>query len=130
MDTLSAFTRRAFLGRTTQGLGAVALASLLKPSSLHAASRGVLSPLPLPQKAKRVIWLTMAGGPSQLELFDYKPKLAEMNGKPIPPSFIEGKRFAFMDSSFKDRVTLLGSKREFKQHGQSGAWVSEMLPYT
>ena len=77
-------TRRAFLGRTSQGLGSVALASLMSPGLLHAASHGVLGRLPLPQKAKRVIWLTMAGGPSQLELFDYKPKLAEMDGKPMP----------------------------------------------
>ncbi|HNM26041.1 MAG TPA: DUF1501 domain-containing protein, partial [Saprospiraceae bacterium] len=77
-------SRRAFLGRTTHGLGAVALASLM--SEANAATRGVLTSLPLPQKAKRVIWLTMAGGPSQLELFDYKPKLAEMDGKPMPES--------------------------------------------
>ena len=82
MHSTSAQTRRAFLGRTTQGLGSVALASLLQPQLLNAASRGVLGTLPLPQKAKRVIWLTMAGGPSQLELFDHKPKLAEMDGQP------------------------------------------------
>ena len=70
----------------------------------------------------------MAGGPSQLELFDYKPKLVELNGQPIPQSFIEGKRFAFMDSSHGTK--LLGTRRAFKQHGQSGAWVSELFPHT
>ena len=75
--------RRSFIGNTSRGLGAVALASLLGRTGLEAAP-GVLSKLPLPQKAKRVIWLTMAGGPSQLELFDHKPKLAEMDGKGMP----------------------------------------------
>jgi hypothetical protein len=70
----------------------------------------------------------MAGGPSQLEFFDHKPKLNELNGQPIPASFVEGKRFAFMGSSH--RVNLLGHDKQFKQHGQSGAWVSDMLPHT
>src|SRR5881409_2802802 len=75
-----------------------------------------------------IIYLFMAGGPSQLELFDYKPKLVELNGQPIPPSFIAGKRFAFMGSSHG--TNLLGTRRAFKQHGRSGAWVSEMFPHT
>ena len=70
----------------------------------------------------------MAGGPSQLEFFDHKPKLNELNGQPIPASFIEGKRFAFMGSSH--RVNLLGHDKKFTQHGASGAWVSDMLPHT
>jgi len=91
-------------------------------------SKGVLrSPHHAP-KAKNVIFLFMAGGPSQLELFDYKPKLVELNNKPIPQSFIEGKRFAFMDSSHS--TNLLGTRREFKRHGQSGAYVSDLFPYT
>ena len=87
--------RRTFLGKTAHGLGAVALASLLHESRLHAqgiAPGGILKTLPLPQKAKRVIWMTMAGGPSQLELFDYKPKLAEMDGQPMPGSFTKGQQ--------------------------------------
>ena len=79
-------------------------------------------------KAKNIIYLFMAGGPSQLELLDYKPKLIELNGQPIPQSFIEGKRFAFMDSSHGTK--LLGTRRTFKQHGKSGAWVSDLFPYT
>ena len=82
--------RRAFLGNTGRGLGAVALASLLGRTGL-AAAPGVLTKLPLPQKAKRVIWLTMAGGPSQLELFDHKPKLAAMDGQGMPESFTAGR---------------------------------------
>ena len=105
------------------GLGSVALASLMadeargEPSALHHRPR-----------AKNVIYLFMAGGPSQLELFDYKPRLRELNGQPIPQSYIEGKRFAFMNTT--NGVKLLGSRREFKQHGQSGAWMSDLLPYT
>src|SRR5687768_18526646 len=96
------------------------------------------SPLPNPMaprpghhaaKAKNIIYLFMAGGPSQLELFDYKPRLVDLNGKPIPESMIAGKRFAFMDSSFKDRTTLLGTRRQFKQYGKHGAWVSELFPH-
>ena len=76
---LPVHSRRHFLTRASQGLGAVAVASLLKQDSLQAApQRGILQKLPLPPKAKRVIWLTMAGGPSHLETFDPKPKLAEL----------------------------------------------------
>ena len=81
-----------------------------------------------PAKAKNVIFLFMAGGPSQLELFDHKPLLTKLNGKPIPESYTKGKRFAFMDSSH--RSDLLGPKIGFKQHGQCGAWVSDYLPHT
>ncbi len=81
-----------------------------------------------PAKAKNVIFLFMAGGPSQLETFEYKPLLTKLNGKPIPESYTKGKRFAFMDSSH--RSDLLGPKIGFKQHGQSGAWVSDYLPHT
>ena len=89
-------TRRAFLGRVSQGVGAVALASLLRGRDVQAAAapRGVMHPLPLPQRAKRVIWLTMAGGPSQFETFDPKPKLAEMHGQPMPESMTKGQQLA------------------------------------
>ncbi len=117
-------TRRHFFGRCSMGIGSVALASLMNEGVSQAATRG----LHRPPRAKNIIYLFMAGGPSQLELFDYKPKLIELNGQPIPPSYIEGKRFAFMNSSHG--VKLLGTRKEFKQHGQSGAWVSEMLPHT
>ncbi len=79
-------------------------------------------------RIKNIIYLFMAGGPSQLELFDYKPKLQEFHNKPIPDSFIEGKRFAFMDTFSKERPKLLATERKFAQHGESGAWVSSCFP--
>ena len=71
----------------------------------------------------------MAGGPSQLELFDYKPQLQKYSGQPIPDSFIQGRRFAFMDIFTKEHPKLLGTVRKFARHGQSGAWVSALLPH-
>ena len=92
---LSNQSRRSFLSQTSQGVGAVALATMLNSASVQAdAVRGVLANLPLPQRAKRVIWLSMAGGPSQLETFDPKPKLAEMHGQPMPESFTKGQQLA------------------------------------
>ena len=118
------FNRRAFLGKTTQGLGAVALASLM--SEANAATRGVLTALPLPQKARRVIWLTMAGGPSQLELFDYKPKLAEMDGKPMPESFTKGQQLAQLQGQ---KLVCKGPMFSFHKFGQNGTELSELLPH-
>lgn len=125
MNPHASQTRRAFLGRTSQGLGAVALASLLKPGSLH-ASQGVLSSLPLPQKAKRVIWLTMAGGPSQLELFDYKPKLVEMDGKPMPESMTKGQQLAQLQGQ---KLICQGAKFQFQKFGKNQTELSELLPH-
>ena len=132
-------TRRQFFSRCGLGLGSIALASLLKDNlfgaevALSPQPRALDNPLApkaphFPARAKNIIYLFMAGGPSQFELFDYKPKLVELNGQPIPHSFIEGKRFAFMGSSHGTK--LLGTRREFKQHGQSGAWVSDLFPHT
>jgi hypothetical protein len=75
-----------------------------------------------------VIYLFMAGGPSQLDLFDRKPDLNRLHGQPIPESFVKGKRFAFMNTFSKERPKLLASPRRFRQYGQSGAWISELLP--
>src|SRR5687768_9062609 len=91
-------SRRAFLGRAAYGLGGVALASLLQPSLLGATGllsgrAGAVVPT-LPPKVKRVIWLCMAGGPSHLETFDYKPKLAATHGRPMPASFMKGQPIA------------------------------------
>ena len=126
-------TRRHFFSQCGMGIGGVALASMMAERGLNAASAAAGAPGVTPKghhpaKAKNVIFLFMAGGPSQLELFDYKPRLQELNGQPIPQSYIEGKRFAFMGTSHS--VKLLGSRRQFKQHGQSGAWVSDLLPHT
>jgi hypothetical protein len=126
MHSISTPTRRAFLGRTTQGLGSVALASLLQPQLLNAASRGVLGLLPFPQKAKRVIWLTMAGGPSQLELFDHKPKLAEMDGKPMPESFTKGQQLAQLQGQ---KLVCKGPMFRFQKHGKCQMELSELLPH-
>ena len=79
-----------------------------------------------PAKAKNVIYLFMAGGPSQFELFDYKPELQKYDNQTVPDSLMAGKRFAFMDSFTKEKPKLLGTRRQFKQYGQSGAWVSEL----
>ena len=113
-------TRRHFFQECSLGIGALALGSLLGNSA--SAAGGVPAGGHFPAKAKNVIYLFMAGGPSQLELWDYKPKLVELNGQPIPQSYIEGKRFAFMGSSHG--VKLLGTRKKFAQHGQSGTWVS------
>jgi hypothetical protein len=124
-------TRRHFFSDCSLGLGSVALASLLHEGPLHGAatSSDTASPKPhFPARAKNIIYLFMAGGPSQLELFDYKPKLQELNGEVIPQSFIEGKRFAFMNSSHSPK--LLGTRRSFEKHGQSGTYVSDLLPHT
>src|SRR5688572_12412828 len=125
-DQLQSLTRRHFFGRCALGLGGIALASLLGGESHGTSLMASRQPLFKP-RAKNIIYLFMAGGPSQLELFDYKPKLIELNGQPIPPSFIEGKRFAFMGSSHG--TNLLGTRRAFKRHGQSGMWVSELFPH-
>ncbi|MEI6234833.1 MAG: DUF1501 domain-containing protein [Planctomycetota bacterium] len=126
MTIQSPHTRRAFLGNVSKGLGAVALASLLKRSSAHAASKGVLQSLPLPQKAKRVIWLTMAGGPSQLELIDNKPKLAEMNGKPMPESFTKGQQLAQLQGQ---KLICQGPQFKFEKFGKNQTELSSLLPH-
>jgi hypothetical protein len=130
-------TRRHFFGQCALGLGSVALASLLGDGRLEAgpAAQPLVNPLAprkphFPARATSVIYLFMAGGPSQLEMFDYKPRLQELNGKPIPASFLKDKRFAFMDSFTKEVPKLLGTRRKFARHGKCGAWVSECLPHT
>jgi hypothetical protein len=133
-EALSRVTRRHFFSRCAVGLGGIALASLAGQRRLAGSPAPTLvnpmapKPAHLAPRAKNVIYLFMAGGPSQLELFDYKPRLIDLNGQPIPPSFVEGKRFAFMDSSHGTK--LLGTRRAFARHGRSGAWVSDLFPYT
>jgi len=126
MNDLLHQTRRHFFSRCSVGVGSIALSSLMAAPS----TRNPLQPKKthFPAKAKNVIYLFMAGGPSQLELFEHKPMLNKLNGQPIPESYTKGKRFAFMDSSH--RSDLLGTKIGFKQYGQSGAWVSDYLPHT
>jgi len=119
-------TRRHFFGRCGVGLGTMALGSLLERS---ASGDSATLTGHLPARARNVIFLFMAGGPSQLELFDYKPELVKYSGQPIPESFVKGRRFAFMDIFTKAPPKLLGTVRKFARHGQSGAWVSECLPH-
>jgi len=133
MNPLLLRTRRHFFTDCAVGLGSMALASLLNDGKVSAAPQ-LLNPLAarqphFPGKAKAVIYLFMAGAPSQLELFDYKPKLVEYDGKPMPDEFIKGKRFAFMDTFTKEHPKCLGSRRKFARHGQSGTYVSECLPH-
>ena len=128
---LREITRRHFFQDCQVGLGAMALGSLMAdgrpasaatpPAGFSAGSRG----LHHEAKAKSVIFLFMAGGPSQLDLFDEKPKLRELNGQVIPESYVKGKRFAFI----KPDAKLLGTSRKFAKYGQSGAELSELLPH-
>jgi hypothetical protein len=120
-------TRPHFLRTCQGGIGAAALAGLIDGSLFASAPDEAGSPLipNRPPKAKRVIYLHMAGSPPQQDLFDYKPRLNELNGQACPESFLEKERFAFI----KGHPTLLGSPYAFQQYGQSGAWVSELLPH-
>ncbi|MBL8764994.1 MAG: DUF1501 domain-containing protein [Phycisphaerae bacterium] len=126
-----AMTRRQFLGRTGTGIGSAALAMMLADST-HARARaepgsppgvGVVAP-----RAKRVIMLTQAGAPSQIDLFDHKPGLAPLRGELIPDAIRMGQRVTTMTSAQPQR--LLPSQFAFAQHGQCGAWMSELLPHT
>ncbi len=121
-------TRRTFLKDALTGLGGVALASLLgcDRSLSRSAGAELVHKLPMfAPRAKRVIYLHMAGAPSQLELFDFKPELAKLDGLDCPPSLLEGKRFAFIQGVPK----MLGPQYRFRQHGESRAYVSELLPH-
>src|SRR4051812_35106912 len=124
-------TRRHFFRDCGYGVGKAALASLLAGSA-RAADGPATRPDPLapkkphfPGKAKAVIHLFMAGAPSQLDLFDYKPELARLEGKPLPPEVIKGQRYAFI----RPDAGVLGPRFKFAKHGQSGVELSEMLPH-
>jgi len=125
-----AVTRRHFFRNCGVGLGKVALAGLLTDALTRRASAAPANPFPIKPphfapKAKRVIHMFMAGAPSQLELFDHKPKLAELEGKPIPPEVIGGQRYAFIRSD----AAVLGPRFKFAKHGQCGAELGETLPH-
>src|SRR5260370_1226380 len=120
-------TRRHFFGGAGFGIGSLALAALMEekllaqqPSDAMTPKSGHHSP-----RAKNVIFLFMAGGPSQLDLFDYKPKLNQHDGEPCPEGLMKGERFAFI----KGVPKLLGSPYHFARHGQRGAEVSSLLPH-
>src|SRR5687767_7948329 len=128
------FSRREFFGRFALGIGGAALMSLLNrdaaagPAAVN-AFKGILEAPHLAPKAKRIIYLFMSGGPSQHDLFDYKPLLNEMNGKDLPASVRMGQRLTGM-SAHQATLPLAGSVFKFAQHGQSRAWVSELMPWT
>src|SRR6186713_3400814 len=128
----SIFNRRAFLNRFGLGLGGIALADILSSDAAVASSvadHGVLNEPHYPPKAKRIIYLFMSGGPSQMDLFDYKPLLNEKNGQDLPDSVRKGQRLTGM-SAHQATLPLAGSVFKFAQHGKSGAWVSDLLPHT
>jgi hypothetical protein len=120
----SQLARRQFLAKSGMGVGAAALSTLLEPSPARASLSSHFAP-----KAKRIIWLTQAGAPSQLELFDYKPGLAAHFDKDLPDSIRNGQRLTGMTSGQK-RLPVAPSRYAFQQHGQSGMWLSELLPHT
>src|SRR5437879_3561262 len=140
LAVLQAQTRRHFLRSLGSGMGSMFLGTSLtnyagaisgrdEESSLSfardAATPLALLPPQFPAKVKRVIYLHMAGAPSQLELYEYKPELKRLDGQDCPASFLAGKRFAFISGVPK----LLGSQYPFRQAGQSGQWISDRLPH-
>src|SRR5262249_40379379 len=124
-------TRRQFFKDCGTGLGTLALASLLNdrlfadPPTAPAGDPLAPRPPHFAPKAKNIIYLHMAGSPSTLDLFDYKPSLNRLNGQPCPESYIRGQQFAFIRGTPK----LLGSPHRFRRHGQSGQEISDLLPH-
>jgi hypothetical protein len=131
LDLIRQQTRRHFLSSAGLGLGAIALAGIRgEAASAGESAVGAIRPLApkapmMAAKAKRVIYLHMAGSPSQLELFDYKPELEKLHLQDAPASFLEGKRFAFI----KGVPKVLAGQFKFARQGESGQWVSELLPH-
>ncbi len=127
-------TRRSFLTQSGLGLGGLALADMMSQEQAAAEDsptldHGVLGQPHFAPRAKRVIYLFMSGGPSQLDLFDYKPLLNKMNGEQLPDSVRGGQRLTGMSGN-QSSIPLVGSPFKFTQHGQGGAWISELLPHT
>ncbi|MEA2709638.1 MAG: hypothetical protein QOF78_2239 [Phycisphaerales bacterium] len=131
-------TRRSFLGAAARGIGSIALAAMVNPSlalgaaspgrepGVLPASKGIINPLNFAPKAKRIIHLYMAGGPSHLETFDYKPKLTAMTGKPMPDSFTKGQPIAQLQGK---ELRCLGPTYKFSKHGKNGQEISELFPH-
>src|SRR5215813_2570401 len=125
--------RRTFLGRAAYGLGGIAVACLLDPKLIGSANaatagdrwRGIIYPPHFPVRAKRVIHLCMAGGPSHLESLDHKPELKKIDGKPFPDSFTKGQQLAQLQNT---ELKARGSFTDFKKHGESGQEMSDLFP--
>src|SRR5271155_1558478 len=134
-DHCHRMTRRHFFGLNSTGVGLAALAGLINPKLKAPSNAGAPSPGRLPgfpnfvPKAKRVIYLFQSGGPSQMELFDYKPRLKDYAGTELPESIRNGQRLTGMSAS-QSTFPVVPSRFEFAQYGKSGAWVSELMPYT
>jgi len=125
------FTRRDFLTTTASGIGGLALASMLgRDGLLSASAQAGTGPMKLraphfEPKAKACICIYMEGGPSQMDLFDPKPKLLELDGQKLPESMTKNMRFAFLQ---KDTAAIMASHRKFTRHGESGMEFSDLLP--
>ncbi|MBS0211299.1 MAG: DUF1501 domain-containing protein [Planctomycetes bacterium] len=130
-ETMRNVTRRHFLAQGSHLLGGAALATLAGERAFGATTNAgaATARTHFPPKAKHVIYLHMVGGPSQIDLYDYKPKMLEMYDKDLPESIRNGQRLTTMTSGQK-RFPIAPSKYKFAQHGQSGMWVSELLPWT
>ncbi|MDP4680076.1 MAG: DUF1501 domain-containing protein, partial [Cyclobacteriaceae bacterium] len=125
-------SRRAFLTKAGAGVGLAAMSSLLLPGCMGSSNLEASIKQKFPNhvaSAKRIIYLFQSGGPAQMELFDYKPLLREREGEDLPDSIRQGQRLTGMTANQKG-FPLKGAVREFKQHGQSGAWISDLLPHT
>ncbi len=135
-EAMLGVSRRSFLSSFGMGLGSVALAHRLQADEGLSSQpqnssplRGVLEQLHFPAKAKRVIFLFQAGAPSQIDLFDYKPLLNQKHGQQLPEEVRGGQRLTGMSGN-QSSLPLVGSPFKFQQHGESGAWLSELLPHT
>ena len=131
-DHARSITRRQLFGQSTRGLGALALASLMQPESVQAKTSdlhlgGVLGGPHFAPRAKRVIYLFQSGGPSQMELLDYKPSLEKVHGSELPDSIRQGQRVTAMTAG-QSGFPCVKSLFRFSQHGQCGRWISELLP--
>jgi len=134
--SMAGITRRHFFGRSALGLGGIALGAMLPSQAARAvkgqapvASGGVLGSPHFEPKVKRIIYLFQSGGPAQQDLFDHKPKLNEMHGQQLPASVRDGQRLTGMSAN-QSSIPLAGSPFKFKQHGESGGWYSDRVPYT
>ena len=122
-------SRRSFLNRFGMGLGSIALADLMQRDGLAANDHGVLGKPHLPATAKRIIYLFMSGGPSQMDLFDHKPLLNTMHGEELPASVRMGQRLTGMSGN-QSSLPLAGTPFDFQKHGAAGLPMSNILPYT
>src|ERR1700682_5088930 len=127
LERLQSLTRRHFFGRLSTGIGAPELASLLA-DDVRADDEGAVLPHFAP-RAKRVIYLFQSGAPSQLDLFDYKPRLDQLRGTELPDSIRKGQRLTGMTATQAGFPTA-PSRFRFARHGKCGAWVSELMPHT